>query len=727
MEDHAGMTGAGKPSPPFEYSVPFPFMKDFTITAQGLVLRFLFASDAPVTFTADLAGAQQAPSDTEPGWRRWARLAEVQASGFNPDIHHGNKYVGTSPADLLRYESHREGEAPDGGVLLEISQRSDDLRVRSHIRLIPGASAFRAWNEVTTIGKEDVLLEYVGSLAITGLSREGEGRWAETMRLHVPDNTWGGECQWRAGRPGDFGLHQFYATDSAGAGTSRISFSNQGTWSSAGALPLGVIENTVSRCAHFWQIEHNGSWHWEISDIVGQLYLRASGPTWRESLWSKRLAPGQTFRSVPVTYGLVAGDVQDAFRSLTQVRRASRRNHADLEKLPVIFNDYMNCLWADPSEEKLMPLIAKAAQAGCEYFVIDAGWYAEAGRSWWDTVGEWQPVASRFPSGLAQVIQTIRDQGMIPGLWLEIEVMGINCPVARSLPDDWFFLREGRRVIDHGRYQLDFRNPAVRLHADAVVDRLVADLNVGYLKMDYNINAGPGTDHLADSPGDGLLEHNRAYLEWIEGMLARHPQLVIENCGAGGLRMDYAMLRLHPIQSITDQPDCRLNVLIAASAASAVAPEQAAVWSYPRPESDDEETIFNLVNSMLLRIHQSGRIMDLSARNHARVREGIGVYKTIRQDIPRGLPFWPLGLPKPGDEWVAFGLDCGSHRYLAVWRLASRKRSCVLPLSTRTQAPGVECLFPQGKAVPAAWDASQSALKVILPRPFTARLFRVEG
>ena len=94
----------------------------------------------------------------------------------------------------------------------------------------------------------------------------------------------------------------------------------------------------------------------------------------------------------------------------------------------------------------------------------------------------------------AEVIQRIREKRMIPGLWLEIEVMGINCPLARELPDDWFFLRDGKRVIDHGRYQLDFRNPEVRAHADQIVERLVREFGIGYLKMDYNINAGPGTD-----------------------------------------------------------------------------------------------------------------------------------------------------------------------------------------------------------------------------------------
>ena len=38
--------------------------------------------------------------------RRWARLVELQAAGFNQDDHHGNKYTGTNPGGLLRYLSH---------------------------------------------------------------------------------------------------------------------------------------------------------------------------------------------------------------------------------------------------------------------------------------------------------------------------------------------------------------------------------------------------------------------------------------------------------------------------------------------------------------------------------------------------------------------------------------------------------------------------------------------
>jgi alpha-galactosidase len=35
----------------------------------------------------------------------------------------------------------------------------------------------------------------------------------------------------------------------------------------------------------------------------------------------------------------------------------------------------MDTLEGDPTEAKLLPLIAAAAAVGCEYFCIDAGWY----------------------------------------------------------------------------------------------------------------------------------------------------------------------------------------------------------------------------------------------------------------------------------------------------------------------------------------------------------------
>ena len=92
---------------------------------------------------------------------------------------------------------------------------------------------------------------------------------------------------------------------------------------------------------------------------------------------------------------------------LTACRRAIRREHDDHRRLPVIFNDYMNTLMGDPTTERLLPLIAAAAETGAEYFCIDSGWYAGLGEGWWDTVGAWKPSVTRFTNGIAEVLQTL--------------------------------------------------------------------------------------------------------------------------------------------------------------------------------------------------------------------------------------------------------------------------------------------------------------------------------
>lgn len=157
----------------------------------------------------------------------------------------------------------------------------------------------------------------------------------------------------------------------------------------------------------------------------------------------------------------------------------------------------MNCLSGDPTTQKEIPLIDAAAEAGCKYYCIDRGWYSDG--TWWDGVGEWLPSAKRFPDGIQGRLGYIRHKNMIPGLWLEIEVMGVACPLATRVPKEWFFQRGGGLVIDHGRYLLDFRHPGVRAHADAVMDRLVREYGIGYVKIDYNVNAGSGTELGADS------------------------------------------------------------------------------------------------------------------------------------------------------------------------------------------------------------------------------------
>ncbi|MDO3410077.1 alpha-galactosidase [Saccharibacillus sp. CPCC 101409] len=653
--------------------------------------------------------------------REGFRLLEVQLSGEDRDEYHGRSHRASYPGLRMTYSGHAM-ERNDLGLrfTVEMNDPQTGLKTECRWQFYDGLPVLRAWTTLVNEGAEDLGVEYVSSFSLNGLAKEGAGDQDDKMKLHLAHNGWQSEVQWRSNTLPELGLS--HMTDRS---SKRVALSNTGSWAAAEHLPMGLLENEEANATVFWQIEHNGSWHWELLNQFDHLSLLVSGPSEHDHGWWKNLRPGESFESVPVAVGFVRGGFEEAIGGLTRYRRLIRRPNTDNEKLRVIFNDYMNCLWGNPTTENLLPLIDAAADVGCEYFCIDCGWYSPG--KWWDGVGEWLPSEERFPEGIKYVLDYIRGKGMIPGLWLEIEVMGVNSPKLAQTDDSWFFMRHGKRVKDRSRYQLDFRTPAVVAHADEVIRRLVEDYGVGYIKMDYNINAGLGTETGADSLGEGLLGHNRAYLSWIDRVFGTYPELVIENCSSGGMRMDYAMLSRHSIQSTSDQEDYVKYAQIAASSPAALTPEQSAIWSYPLREGDDEEVVFNMVNALLLRVHQSGHLAELSAPRRELVREALDVYKSIRGDIRESLPFWPLGLPKVEDGWVSFGLRRGGKRYIAVWRLDAADSEAALPLPGMAgKAADCRLLYPQGRpGGSCAWDAEAGALDVTLERERTARLFEV--
>lgn len=595
----------------------------------------------------------------------------VHIAGENPDDHHGGKHTGTSCEYTLKYVSHKY-YTNENGKKIEFELSNDKINVIQHYQMYNDVSVIRAWTEIENISKENVGIEYVSSFAFTGIDGHGQLTPNEKLDIYIPHNSWEREIDWKKYTLSEAGFDK--TTPSS---TKRISVSNTGTWSTKEYLPMGVLDNKEDKCSYMWQIENNGSWQWEIGDIADMMYLRISGPTEAENHWYKELKPNESFESVKAAI-CVGESFDDALGEMTRYRRRiAYKNKAD-EKLPVIFNDYMNCLWADPTTEKEIPVIDRAAELGAQYYCMDAGWYADG--TWWETVGEWEPCQWRFKNGIKEVFDYIREKGMVPGIWLEIEVMGINCPILDQFSDDCFFMRHGKRVIDHGRYQLDFRNPKVRDFAMSVIDRVVSEYGVGYIKMDYNIDAGIGTEVNASSCGEGLLEHNRAYLRWIDEVNKKYPELIIENCSSGGMRLDYAMLSRHTIQSVTDQSNCIAMAPIAAAASTAVLPEQAAIWSYPMDKDNLYITAMNMVNSMLQRIHLSGDVLNMSEEQRELVKKAVELYKGIRKDIPDSIPFYPTGLPQYGDGWLCSGYKKDGKGYLAVWRIDSDDEELVIPM-----------------------------------------------
>lgn len=640
--------------------------------------------------------------------------------------------IGGYVTTRLQYESHKtNNDDGDGGSLAVTSVDSETkLRVTTVLSVPAGSAALRAYTTVENTGSQDVTLQAVNSICVGGLTL-GSRKWWNDYVVSFATSSWLREAQWQDHTLPSVGVDNYGVYEyPEGHPCSNASFvlSNIGTFSTMGHLPMGMLKRRDGNDCWLWQVEHNGSWAWEIGDYKNSVYVAAGGPNDSYHAWSKRLAPGEQFTSVPVALVHVRGTADAAFNEMNAYRRAIRRRHVDNIRLPVIFNDYMNCLMGDPTEEKVESLIAPARKVGAEYFCIDAGWYADDS-NWWDDVGEYEPSKKRFPSGFKSLLDKIRGAGLIPGVWVEPEVVGIRSSVGKRLPDECFFCRDGRRVVEKGRFQFDFRHPAVQEHMDRLIDRLVLQYGIGYFKFDYNINVTQGTNVNSHSPGDGMLGHNRAYIAWVNGLYDRYPELVIESCSSGAQRLDYALLATHSLQSTSDQQDPLLYAAISAAMPTAVTPEQSASWAYPQPAWSMEKNAVSIVNSLLGRVHLSGRLDHLDSSQLDLVGQGMSVYKSLRSKLPESNFYWPLGLPGWHDEWISLAIVTADETFLSVWyraeygdetSLTDHVGTCKLLL----QQPGrtVELLFPQGFNCTA--NLSGNTLAVSMPLG-SARLFRL--
>ena len=606
-------------------------------------------------------------------------FVEVQIAGENKDTHMGAKMVNSSEGRRLRYLSHQVT-----GNVLTIVQQSDLVEVQSVFEKYDDSNAIRTYTVVKNISKQPIVLEEVSAFMGLGLGEKGIDGSAE-MHFTRFFQSHHGECQPQRYSFRDLGLFRANVQSQK-----RIAFANVGSWSTKEELPQGIIEDEQGRFTMF-QIESNASWYYEIADACTQYYLYLGGANLPFGGWSKELLPGQEYTTIKVA--LAFGDsLNGVLGEMTKYRRGISGKAAIDSYLPTIFNEYMHLSWDSPTEENTRLVAPIVAQTGVKYYVIDCGWHnEEPGNQVYPYVGQWKESKARFPHGVKATTDFIRSLGMKPGLWIEPEIIGIQCEEMLSYYDDACFLqRNGRRIAVMNRYFLDYRNEKVRAYMSETIRRMVEDYGAEYIKFDYNEDCGVGTDYMALCAGEGLELCAQAYLEWVQEMIARFPNVIFEGCSSGGMRMDYKTLSTFSLVSTSDQTNYLKYPYIAGNILSAVIPEQAAVWSYPvgcmdpgapmthdaawvQENITDDRIAMNMINSFLGRMHLASHLEMMSKSQLDIIAEGVTYYDTLTEAKKTALPYLPEGFTHFGAQRVVSGMKTENTIYLAVWCLGEEK------------------------------------------------------
>lgn len=205
------------------------------------------------------------------------------------------------------------------------------------------------------------------------------------------------------------------------------------------------------------------------------------------------------------------------------------RHFADAKpEAPVVYNT-----WFDQFEildvPRLRTQLAAAKAAGCEVFVIDAGWYGAGGPDWATQTGDWrEKTKAAFHGNMRAFADEVRAAGLGFGLWMEPERFGPEAPIRAEHPG-WF-------VPVGTAARLDLTQPAAYAYLRSEIGRLVETYLLAWMKIDFNFILD------ADASGAELSDYTTAWYRLLDEIRAAYPRTFFEGCSSGAMRGDLATL-----------------------------------------------------------------------------------------------------------------------------------------------------------------------------------------
>lgn len=611
----------------------------------------------------------------------------------------------------------------------------DGLTVEFKSRRICNSAAVRCRTALKNNGDTPVRICKLTSLRISGIFGDMHMRKRNALRLCSVRSTWGGEGQLTETDIDDAHISRTCKRD---AKVVRA-LSSATSYTTDECFPLLFFRDTEKSKCWFAALEPQGRWEMRVGmDCVGEyetLSLQALTGEERKDGYFRDIPAGGVYFTPYAVFGCVNGGIEEAVHSLNVYRRSLCNR--TLKEIPVVFNDYLNCHWARPGEERTKRLVDAVATTGAEVFCIDSGWYKEPDSDWFGKLGDWKESDFLFGAdGFQGMIDYIRRKGMLAGMWFELEVCTPSAEAADK-PDDWFLKINGKRVFEYGRYYFDLRNREVR---EYLVGRVAYFYKKGirYIKNDYN-GTFAGCEALGVDIFAGLEDHSSAVKNFYRELKAACPGLIIENCCSGAMRADYTLLSECELQSVSDLEMYEKYPAVIGGSLLNLLPEQTGIWSvcypqvyavmeneafadgrYRKEMSDGEQTVYNMVSGFMGAMYLSGRMELADEHNLALVREAVETYKKYRTFIAAASPVYPTGRISYGSEsgMAALGLKNGTKILLAVWHRKGGETSFSIPAETAT------LVYPKNKET--EYEFENGTLTVCMERDYQARLFEIE-
>ena len=242
----------------------------------------------------------------------------------------------------------------------------------------------------------------------------------------------------------------------------------------------------------------------------------------------------------------------EGFSELSHRYHSCIRNHVCRGKYvnaerPILINSW-EAAYFDFTGDTIVGLAREAADLGIDMVVMDDGWFGKRNDDN-SSLGDWYVNEEKLGCTLSELIDKINRLGVKFGIWIEPEMVNEDSDLYRKHPD-WAIKIEKREPIrSRNQLILDFSRKEVRDHIFEQICAMLDQGNIEYIKWDMNRS-------MADVyAGNVTYDYVLGVYDFLERLISKYPDILIEGCSGGGGRFDAGMMYYTPQIWCSDNTD----------------------------------------------------------------------------------------------------------------------------------------------------------------------------
>lgn len=274
----------------------------------------------------------------------------------------------------------------------------------------------------------------------------------------------------------------------------------------------------------------------------------------QDEMFSYPLAEGETFYTPEVLLTFSGSGMNLLSQNLHRcIRQHICRGKYKESVRPVLVNSW-EASYFDFDGDTLYELAKEAKHAGIDMLVLDDGWFGKRDDDN-SGLGDWFVNEKKLGGTLGDLIKKINDLGVKFGIWVEPEMISEDSDLYREHPD-WALTIPGRSPV-HARNQLvlDFSRKEVVDHIFDQICKVLDQGNIEYVKWDMNRSLMDVFSRGTEDQGRVMYDYVLGLYDFLERIVTRYPDLLIEGCSGGGGRFDAGMMYYTPQIWCSDNTD----------------------------------------------------------------------------------------------------------------------------------------------------------------------------